>query len=220
MQERETALGVFAIDPGPTQSAFVNCLFTGDTRLLGTPMEIKGIGTCGNHELLEAFADLNRKQIPAHWKFACEGVVFYGEQVHVGKSVFDTVRWCGRFEQYLSTLGHTLEFIPRQTIKAHVCNNTRAKDPDVRQALIDRFGAVGKKSEPGPLYGISGHCWSALAVAVAYSIRFRDSLRLNKHQPQGIGKPPSGNSLASECSGAAIANAGAAEKKFQQGGLI
>jgi len=37
--------------------------------------------------------------------------------------------------------------------------------------LIDRYGttraaAVGNKKTPGPLYGISGHKWAALAVGV------------------------------------------------------
>jgi hypothetical protein len=42
----------------------------------------------------------------------------------------------------------------------------RAKDPNVRQALLDKIGPVGTKKNPGPLYGVSGHGWSALAVAV------------------------------------------------------
>jgi hypothetical protein len=42
----------------------------------------------------------------------------------------------------------------------------RAKDANIRQALIDRFGAVGTKKMPGPLFGVSSHYWAALAVAV------------------------------------------------------
>lgn len=217
MQERETPLSVFAIDPGPSQSSYVICLFTGDTRLLGTPMQLQSVFEgCPNEKVLQSLAG------SPSCHFVCEDVVFYGENVHVGKSVFDTVRWCGRFEQLLYTMGKTIEFIPRQTVKACVVNNTRAKDPDVRQALIDRFGAVGKKKDPGPLFGISGHSWSALAVAVTYSIRYRDSLRLNKHQTQCLGYTPSGTNsgLASEGAGAAKLCGGAAERKFQQGTLI
>ena len=45
------------------------------------------------------------------------------------------------------------------------------RDANIRQALIDRYGpgkdrAIGRKLSPGPLYGLSGDCWSALAVAV------------------------------------------------------
>ena len=43
-----------------------------------------------------------------------------------------------------------------------------------RHALIDRFGgkdaAIGRKAAPGPLYGISRDMWSALAIAVTYTI--------------------------------------------------
>ena len=50
---------------------------------------------------------------------------------------------------------------------------SRAKDAHVRQSLLDRYGstrqlAIGSKSRPGPLYGISGHSWAALAVAVSF----------------------------------------------------
>ena len=52
----------------------------------------------------------------------------------------------------------------------------RAKDANVRAALIDRFGpskrkAIGLKATPGPLYGVHSHMWSALAVAVTYGDR-------------------------------------------------
>ena len=53
----------------------------------------------------------------------------------------------------------------------HLTNSARAKDANVRQALLDKFGpgkekAVGKKATPGPLDGLTGDCWSALGVAV------------------------------------------------------
>ena len=55
----------------------------------------------------------------------------------------------------------------------HFCNSVQAKDGNIRQALIDRFGgkegAIGKKKTPGPLYGVHAHEWPALAVAVMAS---------------------------------------------------
>lgn len=60
----------------------------------------------------------------------------------------------------------------RRDIKLHLCNSVRAKDANIRQALIDRYGgkekAIGKKKSPGPLYGIKSHMWAALALAVTY----------------------------------------------------
>ena len=70
--------------------------------------------------------------------------------------------------------GYTLVY--RKDVKLHLCGDLRAKDANIRQALIDLFGpgkerAIGKKKTPGPLYGIRKHEWSALAVAVTYHDR-------------------------------------------------
>jgi len=59
----------------------------------------------------------------------------------------------------------------------HLCKNNRAKDANIRQALLDRFPAtgggkapqIGTKKQPGPLYGVTSHLWSALAVAVTWA---------------------------------------------------
>jgi hypothetical protein len=51
----------------------------------------------------------------------------------------------------------------------------KAKDANIRQALIDIYGgndkAIGNKKTPGPLYGIKGDLWAALAVAVTFGRR-------------------------------------------------
>ena len=63
--------------------------------------------------------------------------------------------------------------LPRRAVKLALCGDSRAKDANIRQALIDRFGgsaAVGRKAAPGPLYGITRDVWSALAIAVTYAI--------------------------------------------------
>jgi hypothetical protein len=61
------------------------------------------------------------------------------------------------------------ELVFRRDVKLHLCGSARAKDPNIRQALLDRFGPVGTKKAPGPLYGVKSHIWSALAVAVTAS---------------------------------------------------
>ena len=63
--------------------------------------------------------------------------------------------------------------LPRRAVKLALCGDSRAKDANIRQALIDRFGgsaAIGRKAAPGPLYGISRDVWSALAIAVTYTL--------------------------------------------------
>lgn len=88
----------------------------------------------------------------------------------VGAEVFETVYWSGRFAEAANAL--IVERIGRRAVKLNLCGQARAKDPNVRQALIDRYGgsaAIGKKASPGPLYGIAGDLWSALAVACTWT---------------------------------------------------
>lgn len=56
--------------------------------------------------------------------------------------------------------------LPRLDVKIHLCKTAKAKDANIRQALIDRFGYPGTKHHPGVLYGVKTHCWAALGVAV------------------------------------------------------
>jgi hypothetical protein len=92
-----------------------------------------------------------------------------GMGMAVGQEVFETCVWIGRFYQVALSIG-TPQRCYRRDIKMHFCQNARAKDPNIRQAIIDRFAgkdkAIGKKASQGPLYGVSGHEWQALAVAL------------------------------------------------------
>lgn len=87
----------------------------------------------------------------------------------VGESVFETAYMSGRIVQ---AWGGKHARIKRAEVKLHICGSMRAKDANIRQALIDRFGgkerAIGSKKNPGRLYGMSGDCWSALAVALTW----------------------------------------------------
>jgi hypothetical protein len=51
----------------------------------------------------------------------------------------------------------------------------KAKDGNIRQALIDRFGPVGTKKNPGWFYGFSGDVWQAYAVGVTYADMQKDN---------------------------------------------
>jgi hypothetical protein len=91
-------------------------------------------------------------------KIACMGMA-------VGEDVFETVFWSGRFCQ----ASWSFDRVTRAEAKMHLCGSMRAKDANIRQALIDKLGPQGTKKNPGPTYGISKHLWSALAVAVTYA---------------------------------------------------
>ncbi len=46
--------------------------------------------------------------------------------------------------------------LPRRAVKLELCADSRAKDANIRQALLDRFGgstAIGRKAAPGRCTG-------------------------------------------------------------------
>lgn len=94
----------------------------------------------------------------------CEMIASYG--MAVGRSTFETVYWIGRFADRAYRAGRPFQRVFRLDVKTHLCKSAKAKDANVRQALIDRIGEQGTKKNPGPTYGISSHVWAALAVAV------------------------------------------------------
>jgi hypothetical protein len=90
----------------------------------------------------------------------------------VGKSVFDTVFWIGRFWEKINYFKpiqiKDMQLIYRHEEKMHICHSMRAKDGNIRQALIDRFGEVGVKAKPGFFYGFKADIWAAYAVCLTY----------------------------------------------------
>lgn len=157
---------LLAIDPGNEKSALL-VYDTDEAR----PVEWKKLE---NHDALAQCLAMRLSGID---HLAIEMVASYG--MPVGASVFETCVWIGRFIQswVAPGAGLTHEFIYRREVKLYLCNSARAKDANVRQALIDIYGgkekAIGKKATPGPLYGMAGDCWSALGVAVTSAQRFQ-----------------------------------------------
>jgi hypothetical protein len=149
---------IFAIDPGPTESAYVRYY-----------PELGGaVGTFGKVDNNELRGILYGESASTNW--AIEMVACYG--MAVGKEVFETARWVGRFQEIVERPPTKVTLIYRHDVKMILCGNMRAKDANIRQAIIDKFGgstAIGKKKTPGPLYGVSGDVWAALAVAITYS---------------------------------------------------
>ena len=98
---------------------------------------------------------------------AIEMISSYG--MAVGRTVFQTCVWVGRFQQAFGVA----ELIERKDCMLNICNSRSAKDANIRRALLDRYPEtgggrtkeVGTKAQPGPLYGVSRHAFSALAVA-------------------------------------------------------
>ena len=101
---------------------------------------------------------------------AIEMIASYG--MPVGKEVFDTCVWIGRFIEDMNCIPQdritVTEYIYRKDEKMNICNSMKAKDSNIRQALIDRFGEVGTKKNPGWFYGFKADIWQAYAVGVTY----------------------------------------------------
>lgn len=103
---------------------------------------------------------------------AIEMIASYG--MAVGKTVFDTCVWIGRFIQAFYGEPIKLQYIYRKDEKMNLCGSMKAKDSNIVQALIDRFApntsnkGKGTKKEPGWFYGFKKDIWQAYAVGVTY----------------------------------------------------
>ena len=158
---------VLAIDPGNTESGYA--LIDADTR---RPIEV---GKIPNHELL---ADIrgDKATFDLVEFLAIEMIASYG--MAVGKDVFETCVWIGRF---IEVSGCGLHQIYRREVKLHHCHSSKAKDANIAQALIDRFASgepnrgKGTKAAPGFFYGFKADIWQAYALAVLVADRLDDS---------------------------------------------
>jgi hypothetical protein len=154
---------ILAIDPGTDQSGWVE--YNAEAQ------RVLDCGVMGNAELVASIERPNRVN-----SMAVEMIASYG--MAVGREVFETCVWIGRFVQAYRD-PDAVRLVYRRDVKLHICGSPNAKDPNIRQALLDMFPRtgggknpqIGTKSQPGPLYGVSSHAWAALAVAVTVTSR-------------------------------------------------
>lgn len=143
---------ILAIDPGNVNSAYV--LIEKETY---KPIEF---GLLKNNLVREKVLNLDYDCL------AIEMVASYG--MAVGESVFDTCVWIGRFIECVQERNIPYTRVYRIEEKMNICHDSRAKDSNIRQALIDRFGIVGTKKNPGFFYGFKKDIWAAYAVGCTY----------------------------------------------------
>ena len=174
---------ILAIDPGNIESGYV---FLDDNL---KPVEH---GKITNEELLEKIQSdyflwreehykdqfMNREEIIKNEiHIAIEMIASYG--MPVGKEVFDTCVWIGKFKQALIDGGYVdkdneIQYIYRKDEKMNLCHSMKANDATIKQALVDRFApgqknyGKGTKKEPGWFYGFKADIWAAYAVGVTY----------------------------------------------------
>jgi hypothetical protein len=156
---------IIAIDPGPVQSAL---LWLSEGEPTGrSEGSVLTQNIWHNDNALELLKTMINNTAPD--VISIEMVASYG--MAVGAEVFDTCYWAGRFAELAHRWRVPVLLVYRKDVKMHLCHSMRAKDSNIRQALIDRFGpgkekAIGTKDNRGPCYGIRKDIWSALAVAV------------------------------------------------------
>lgn len=147
---------ILAIDPGTKQSGWA-VLEAG---------RVKDSGVSPNAHMLERLrvvggyikAGLHAPMTLAIERFEARGMAIGDESV-------ETILWTGRFIQAWHDPEAVVR-VKRSAVKLHLCGSNRAKDPNVRQALIDKLGQPGTKKAPGPTHGVTSHAWAALGVAV------------------------------------------------------
>lgn len=157
MSKKQTIL---AIDPGNERSAYV----------VYRDGDVIDFGIEENTELIDKVLGIERDFDGCN-HMAIEMIASYG--MPVGATVFETCLWIGRFIQAWNA---KFTKVYRKDVKMHLCHSMRAKDSNIRQAIIDRYPAsgggknpqVGIKSQPGPLFGISKDVWAALGVAITF----------------------------------------------------
>jgi len=146
---------ILGVDPGPVTSGVV--AFSTKTQ-----RAVKSWPAIANAELLDAIRDGKFDLL------ACESIE--AMYAHVGKETIRTIRFTGRIEEIGDAIGKPARLLSPQEVKQRVCGTASAKDPAVRQALIDHLGLPGTKGDQGPTYGVSKHAWRALAVAYAVAM--------------------------------------------------
>jgi len=118
---------ILGIDPGPKEHAFV-----------WWDADYQQVIELQTRPSFEAMVATDKHHMLAKVKtVACEWIESYG--MAVGQEVFRTVAGIGWLA---GTIGREVRMVPRKAVKMHLCQSMRAKDANIRQALIDRFGAV------------------------------------------------------------------------------
>jgi hypothetical protein len=157
-------MSFLAVDPGNEESALIEL----DDKL--RPMwSLKTNNMAAREKIIRVRlrgAPAEVPNVPAS-HLVIEMIASYG--MPVGREVFETCLWIGRFVECWCG-PYTLVY--RREVKSFICGDSKAKDSNIRQAIIDRYGgkdvAIGKKKSPGPLYSLTGDLWQALAVGVTW----------------------------------------------------
>ena len=161
---------IVGIDPGPESSGQVVV-----DSSLWPPIILYSNGNVEESEL-----------VPLQYKpriVVCEWVISYGSVV--GAPVLDTARFVGRIEERSYVNGIEFYRLTRPEIGIEIVGRRNAKKGQTNEAIRDIYRkgrkeslgngknpVIGTKKAPGPLYSVKSHAWDALAVVIAWMIRY------------------------------------------------
>lgn len=154
---------ILGIDPANEYSAFV--VVENDLSA------VVDKGKIPNKELQDKISNWKAENYPIDY-VAIEGIQSFG--MPVGQTTFETCYFIGRLLEQFEGFDIEPTLIYRSEEKMLLCNSMRAKDSNIRQALVDRFAkdtpnkGKGTKKDPGYFYGFKSDIYAALAVACVF----------------------------------------------------
>jgi hypothetical protein len=139
---------IFAIDPGPKKSAYVEYE---DTKILEH-------GHIDNYALRIVLHNSLSDILAIEYPFV------FGRPVY--QPIIDTACEIGRFIESVSArIKHVYAIDPIKW-RMFICGKRNVKDKEIRDTLALGFGHKGTKKSPGVLYGFSVHELDALCIAM------------------------------------------------------
>lgn len=172
---------IIGIDPGTFQSAYV-------ITDLSNGMKILSKGIILNSELYITIEKALQTIIKAELEQEKRVIVYVAIEfieskgMPVGRETFETCYFIGELNYRFRNLNDIVATLSNNSVKIEtyrvyrheektaICGNSRAKDSNIRQALIDKYGIVGTKKQQGFFYGVKRDIWQAFAVAETFNI--------------------------------------------------
>jgi Holliday junction resolvasome RuvABC endonuclease subunit len=147
---------VLGVDTGNVVSGYVLI----HVPLSGRMSVVEG-GVVPNEELLRLL-----RVVPAD-AAGVEKIAYMGTpRMGISDSVFDSSELVGKVCLRMEDRDIPVYRLKRKTIFTCLTGKAKSSDKIVSDTLKSRFGQPGTKKDPGRLYGVKSHIWSALAVAV------------------------------------------------------
>ena len=149
---------ILCLDVGTLESGF--CLLDSETY---KPLKF---GKINNEELLK-IVKYDNYDVMVYEEFQSYGMP-------IGVSTLTSITWNGRYIQSALDRNKKVSRIYRKEEKINICGSLKAKDSNIRQALIDRFAkhdlknGKGTKKEPDFFYGFKSDIWSSFCVGCTY----------------------------------------------------